>query len=126
VVQFGTLGVTSFLQIAHFAEAYELPVSIIGQPGSCMAHAAAAAPNHLAQEMKDLKPAAGVTIDNRVIDGFIEMGESPGWGFTIDEDAIAEMQANPPATKSTGMPGSRRKGAGLYIIPPEPGETGLY
>jgi hypothetical protein len=54
------------------------------------------------------------------------MGESPGWGFAIDEKAIAEMQANPPATKGTGMPGSRRKGAGLYIIPPEPGETGLY
>ncbi len=126
VVQFGTLGVTSFFQIAHLAEAYELPVSIIGQPGSCMAHAAAAANNHLAQEMKDLVPATGVSIDNKVVDGYIEMGESPGWGFTIDEQAIAAIQASPPTTKNGNMPGSRRKGAGLYIIPPKPGETGLY
>ncbi|MGA0275181.1 MAG: mandelate racemase/muconate lactonizing enzyme family protein [Dehalococcoidia bacterium] len=126
VVQFGTLGVTSFLQIAHFAEAYELPISIIGSPGSCMAHAAAAAPNHLAQEVKDLTPPTGVSIDNDIVDGFIEMGDAPGLGFTVDEDAIAEMNANPLKTKGSGMPGSRRKGAGLYIIPPEPGETGLY
>ena len=53
------------------------------------------------------------------------MGESPGWGFTIDEAVITEMQANPPVPKP-GIRGTRRKGAGLYIIPPEPGETGLY
>jgi L-alanine-DL-glutamate epimerase-like enolase superfamily enzyme len=126
VVQFGTLGVTSFLQIAHFAEAYELPVSIIGSPGRPMSHAAAAAPNHLAQEVKDLTPPTGVSIDNKIVDGFIEMGEAPGWGYTIDEEAIAKMQSNPLVSKGSGLPGSRRKGAGLYIIPPEPGETGLY
>ena len=126
VVQFGTLGVTSFFQVAHLAEAYELPVSIIGAPGSGMAHAAAAAPNHLAQEVKDLTPPTGVTIDNRIVDGYIEIGEAPGWGYSIDEDAISRMQANPPVSKGTGMPGSRRKGAGLFIIPPKPGETGLY
>ncbi len=116
----------SFFQVAHLAEAYELPVSIIGAPGSGMAHAAAAAPNHLAQEVKDLTPPTGVTIDNRIVDGYIEMGESPGWGYSIDEDAISKMQANPPVSKGPGMPGSRRKGAGLFIIPPKPGETGLY
>ena len=125
-MQFGTLGVTSFLQIAHFAEAYELPVSIIGSPGSPMSHAAAAAPNHLAQEVKDLTPPTGVSIDNKTVDGFIEMGESPRWGYTIDEEAIAKMQTNPLVSKGSGLPDSRRKGAGLYIIPPEPGETGLY
>lgn len=125
VVQFGTLGVYSYLQVAHFAEAYELPVSVIGAPGSAMAHVAAAMPNHMMMEVKDLTPPPGLSIGNRFEDGFIVMGDSPGWGWTVDEDEIARLQANPPESAHDGSPKGRREGAGLYVIPPRPGETGL-
>lgn len=125
VVQFGTLGVYSYLQVAHFAEAYELPVSVIGSPGSPMAHVAAAMPNHLMMEVKDLAPPPGLKIDLKLEDGFIVLGDSPGWGWTLDEDEISRLQADPPVSAGTGMPKARREGAGLYVIPPGPGETGL-
>jgi L-alanine-DL-glutamate epimerase-like enolase superfamily enzyme len=125
VVQFGTLGVTSYFQVAHFAEAYELPVSVIGAPGSAMAHVAAALPNHLMMEVKDLAPPPGVKIDNRFEDGFIVIGDSPGWGITVDEQEVARLQAKAKPMGAAGFPKGRRKGAGLYVIPPHPGETGL-
>ena len=90
-----------------------------------MAHVAAAMPNHLMMEVKDLAPPPGLKNDLHFEDGFIVLGDAPGWGWTVDEAEIERLQANPPATSGTGFPNPRRDGAGLYVIPPRPGETGL-
>lgn len=127
VVQFGSGGNSGFTgaqQIAHLAYGFELPVSVIGGPGHVMAHLAAALPNHSMQEVKDLTPPPCWQIDNRIEDGWIVLGNSPGLGITVDEAKLAEMQANPPVPKPHESPYRRRPGAGLYDNPPLPGEAG--
>jgi L-alanine-DL-glutamate epimerase-like enolase superfamily enzyme len=123
VVQFGSgAGITVPMQIAHFAMAYELPVSVIGAPGNLVAHAAAAMPNHIMQEVKDLVPPPCVTVDNHIEDGFIVLGNEPGSGLKVDEKKLKELQGRSDAAKSPFVPKARRRGAGLIVVPPEPGE----
>ena len=125
IVQFGgRLGITGAMQLAHTAYLFELSVSIIGAPGNHMAHAAAAMPNHMMQEVKDLGPPEGLTIDNHIEDGYIILGDSPGIGFTADEARLKELAAAPaPVSDCGAMPFPRREGAGLYEVPPTPDEV---
>ncbi len=120
IVQFGgRLGITGALQLANMAYAFELPVSIIGGPGNLMAHAGAAMPNHMMQEVKDFGPPPCMTVDNHIENGFIHLGETPGLGITVDDAKLAEM-ADAPAPPDDGvkLPFPRREGAGLYEVPP--------
>jgi L-alanine-DL-glutamate epimerase-like enolase superfamily enzyme len=118
----GTTGITGAMQVAHMAAGFELPVAMMNCPGDFMAHLAAALPNHSMMEVVDCGREPCFTIDTWVEDGFIHIGETPGLGITIDEEALARIEVERP-TPRPGMPFPRREGAGLYIVPPAPGEV---
>ena len=86
-------GVTHFLRVAALAHAYDLPVSPIGTTPIGLLHAATAVPNHMATELQDLTPPAGLSMDVRVEDGRFVLGDSPGLGLSVDEEAIALIEA---------------------------------
>ncbi|WP_255948202.1 mandelate racemase/muconate lactonizing enzyme family protein [Streptomyces odontomachi] len=92
VVQTGSVwGVTHFLRVALFAHGHDLPVSPAGYGANPLAHAAAAAPNHLVTEVLDVSPPTGLTVDQVIADGGIVLGDTPGLGITVDEAAIARL-----------------------------------
>ncbi len=117
----GTTGVTGAMQVAQMAAGFELPVAMMNCPGDYMAHVAAAMPNHLMMEVVDPGREPCFTVDTHISDGYIHVGNAPGFGITIDEDKLAaiEVKDNRPAP-----PGAwgRRTGAGLYIVPESPEE----
>lgn len=112
----GTTGITGAMQIAHAAAAFELPVSMMNCPANFMAHLAAALPNHMMMEVVDPGREPCFTFDNRIEDGFIVLGDSPGLGITVDEEKLAQLQTPiPPRPGSDPQPFPRREGAGLWI-----------
>jgi L-alanine-DL-glutamate epimerase-like enolase superfamily enzyme len=89
IVQTGVMwGITHFLRVAALAHAHDLPVSPVGTTPLPLLHAATAVPNHIASELQDLSPPVGLTLDVHVDDGAFVLGDSPGLGIRIDEDAI--------------------------------------
>jgi L-alanine-DL-glutamate epimerase-like enolase superfamily enzyme len=118
----GHSGVTGCRQIANFALAFGLPVSMMNSQANFMAHVAAALPNHAGMEVVDPGREHCLKFDNHIEDGFIVLGESPGLGIEVDEKVLADLQANPPEGKGT-FPLSRREGAGRYIVPPTADEV---
>jgi hypothetical protein len=90
-----------------------------------VAHAAAAAPNHLSAEVQDLGAPFGVTVDQEYADGGIVLGDQGGAGIQIDETLIRDAnpqgnwreEAGPPVrparaglamTAQDGLPASAR------------------
>ena len=89
VVQTGAgWGVTHFLRVAALAHAHDLPVSPIGTTPVGLLHAATSVPNHLVSELQDLRPPAGLSIDLHIEDGAFVLGDSPGLGLRVDEEAV--------------------------------------
>ena len=84
-------GVTHFLRVAALAHAHDLPVSPIGNTPVGLLHAATSVPNHIASELQDLQPPVGVTVDLHIEDGAFVLGDSPGLGIRVDEDAIRAL-----------------------------------
>jgi len=82
-------GITHFLRVATLAHAHDLPVSPIGTTPVGLLHAATSVPNHLVSELQDLRPPQGVSVDLHVEDGAYVLGDTPGLGVRIDEEAIA-------------------------------------
>ena len=121
-VSTATTGFTGCRQVANLCYAYELPVSMMNCQANYMAHLAAALPNHLAMEVVDPGREHCLRFDNAIEDGFIVLGDEPGLGIEVDEDALRQLQSNPPARKSN-FPFARREGAGLYVKGPEEGEV---
>lgn len=90
VVQTGSCwGITHFLRAASLAHAFDLPVSPVGYDANPVAVAAAAVPNHLVTEIQDLTPPVGIRADQSIEDGGIVLGDEPGNGLSVDEDAVA-------------------------------------
>jgi len=118
----GHSGVTGCRQVANLAQAYALPVSMMNCQANFMAHVAAALPNHIGMEVVDPGREQCLKFDNHIEDGYIVLGNEPGFGITVDEPALAALQANPPKGRGT-FPLSRRAGAGRYIVPLRPGEV---
>ncbi|MFB2580577.1 mandelate racemase/muconate lactonizing enzyme family protein [Herbiconiux sp. P15] len=115
VVQAGMVwGITHFLRVSAVAHARELPVSPVGYNGNPVAHAAAAVPNHLATEVQDLGWPVGLTIDQTITDGGIELGDTPGLGITVDLEMIASLSATPGWRVPAG-PHVRPERAGLRL-----------
>ena len=112
-------GITGGLQVADLAYAYEIPVSVMNCPGSFMAHFAAALPNHIWMEVFNAGRTAGMTVDTRIEDGWIILGDTPGLGIVFDEEALAQMAVADQSANDTGLPAGRRQGAGLYEVAPE-------
>lgn len=108
-------GVTHFLRVAALAHAHDLPVSPIGTTPVGLLHAATCVPNHIASELQDLVPPAGLRLDLTVEDGAFVLGDSPGLGISLDEETIAAIDRRhgvPP----TG-PHVRPAGAGHRLVP---------
>lgn len=82
-------GVTHFLRVAALAHAHDLPISPIGTTPAGLLHAATSVPNHLVSELQDLQPPVGVSVDLCVEDGAYVLGDSPGLGVRVDEEAVA-------------------------------------
>ena len=118
----GHSGVTGCRQIANMAHAFGLPVSMMNSQANYMAQVAAALPNHSMMEVVDPGREHCLNFDHYIDDGFIILSDAPGFGIEIDEKILKELQANPPSGKAS-FPFPRREGAGLYIVPPEPGEV---
>lgn len=117
IVQVGCVwGVTHSLRVAHAAHSRDLPISPVGLTANpAVAHAAAAVPNHLSTEVQDLGSPFGISIDQQFIDGGIVLGDIPGNGVTIDEDAIAANQRTSSGTTSAA-PHVRSHRAGLHLV----------
>jgi L-alanine-DL-glutamate epimerase-like enolase superfamily enzyme len=118
----GQSGVTGLRQIAHMAQVHGIEVSMMNAQANYMAQVAAALPNHGMMEVVDPGREHCLRWDNRIEDGFIVLGDAPGFGIEVDEAKLRALQANPPAGKGK-FPFPRREGAGLYVVPPAPGEV---
>jgi L-alanine-DL-glutamate epimerase-like enolase superfamily enzyme len=118
-VSTGHSGVTGCRQIAHLAQVYELPVSMMNCQANFMAQVAAALPNHSMMEVVDPGREHCLKFASRIEDGYIVLGEEPGFGIEIDAAKLAALQANPPTGKGR-FPFPRRAGAGRYLVPPDP------
>jgi L-alanine-DL-glutamate epimerase-like enolase superfamily enzyme len=118
----GQSGVTGLRQIAHMAHAHGLEVSMMNAQADYMAQIAAALPNHNMMEVVDPGREHCLKWDSHIEDGFIVLGDAPGFGIEVDETKLRALQANPPTGKGR-FPFPRREGAGRYIVPPAPGEV---
>ena len=121
-VSTATTGFTGCRQVANMCYAYELPVSMMNCQANFMAHLAAALPNHLSMEVVDPGREQCLNFDNAIEDGFIVLGDKPGLGIEVDEEALRQLQVHPQQRKSN-FPFARREGAGLYVKEPEVGEV---
>jgi L-alanine-DL-glutamate epimerase-like enolase superfamily enzyme len=127
VVQIAAVwGVTHFLRVSALANAHDLPVSPIGNTPVALLHAATSVPNHIASELQDLQPPVGVFTNVSIEDGAFILGDSPGLGIEIDENAIALCRRQPP-TDAGGGPNVRPERAGRHLLVADraPVATGL-
>ena len=112
----GTTGITGAMQVAQACAVLELPVAMMNCPGHFMAHLAAALPNHMMMEVLLLDREPCFSVDNRIEEGFIVLGEAPGLGITVDEARLAALaEPLPAAPWQDPQPFPRREGAGLWI-----------
>jgi L-alanine-DL-glutamate epimerase-like enolase superfamily enzyme len=112
-------GVTHFLRVAVLAHAHDLPVSPIGTSPIGLLHAAASVPNHLVSELQDLTPPLGVTLDLHIADGAYILGDRPGLGIHLDEEAItAASPLVPPSTSGGSHIRPERAGHRLHAAEP--------
>jgi L-alanine-DL-glutamate epimerase-like enolase superfamily enzyme len=121
IVQVGsnTSGITGAMQVADMAYGFELPVALMNCPGNFMAHLAAALPNHSMMEVVQAGREVCFTVDTRIEDGYIVLGETPGLGMVFDEEKLASLEVETLTPGITLGSWGRRRGAGLFIVPPE-------
>lgn len=108
-------GITGPMKIAALAYAHETPVTLMNCAANYMGHLAATLPNHIMMEVLDNGRDAVLTHTHPVIDGWIELNDEPGLGFTFDEEALAAHAVEGPGQR---FGWGRRRGAGLYLVPP--------
>ncbi|QKW10372.1 mandelate racemase/muconate lactonizing enzyme family protein [Streptomyces sp. NA04227] len=89
IVQTGSIwGITHFLRVAALAHSVDLPISPVGYNANPLCHAAAVVPNHMAVEIQDLGFPQGISADQTFEDGRVVLGDSPGLGLVVDEEAV--------------------------------------
>ncbi len=116
---YGMGGITCALQIADAAYGHDLPVTLGGSPGMIHAHLASVMPNFMTMEIVDPEPKDGVfTTDIRIENGWAFPGDRPGIGLIIDYDALENQRVDVVPSGAGPSPLGRRKGAGLYEVPP--------
>ncbi|WDZ82874.1 mandelate racemase/muconate lactonizing enzyme family protein [Micromonospora cathayae] len=108
-------GVTHFLRVSALAHAHDLPVSPIGNSPVGLLHAATSVPNHLTSELQDLHPPVGVTVDLHVEEGAFVLGDSPGLGVRVDEEAV-RASARRPGPQTADGPNVRPERAGHRLL----------
>ena len=115
----GHSGLTGCRQIANMAFAYELPVTMMNCQANFMAHLAAALPNHMMMEVVDPGREQCIEFNHTIEDGFIQLSDAPGLGISVNEDALRQLQDNPPEPERRRRnPFPRREGAGRFVVPP--------
>lgn len=121
VVQVGsnTSGITGAMQVADMAYGFELPVALMNCPGNFMAHLAAALPNHLMMEVVEAGREVCFSTDQRIEDGYIVLGDSPGLGWVFDEEKLKALEVESLTPGVTLGSWGRRRGGGLYVVPPD-------
>ncbi len=128
VIQIGTNagGITGGLMVADLAYAFEIPIAVMNSPGTFMAHFAAVLPNHIWIEVLNAGRTTGMSVDARIEDGWVVLGDTPGIGMVFDEAEMERLAIEETAAMRTGLPAGRRRGAGLYEVgPDEPAELEL-
>lgn len=91
----GSSGVTGCLEVASVARAHQVALTFGFSPGNIMAHAAAASGNCMMMEVVGgIEPC--FTVDNRIEDGYIVLGDTPGLGLTFDETRLDELVKGAP------------------------------
>lgn len=108
-------GVTHFLRVAMLAHAHDLPVSPIGTTPIALLHAAASVPNLMTSELQDLDPPIGLSLDLHIEGGEFVLGDAPGIGVCVDEEAIAASPLR-PATSPADSPSVRPEYAGRRLL----------
>lgn len=121
VVQVGsnTSGISGARQVAEVASAFERPVAMMNSPGNVMAHLAAALPNHQMLELAEMGWEQVLEIDQRLEDGWLILGDTPGHGLEFKREALAGFRVDQVSPAAQPSPTGRRRGAGLYAVPPE-------
>lgn len=115
----GNSGITGALQIADLAYAFEIPVTMMNCPGNVMAHLAAALPNHWMMEVVGAgREKVFKTVDNRIEDGWIVLGDRPGLGVELDEAVLERSTGEIPTSGSRATLWGRRRGAALFEVGP--------
>ena len=115
----GHSGLTGCRQVANMAFAYELPVTMMNCQANFMAHLAAALPNHMMMEVVDPGREQCIEFNHTIEDGFIRLSDAPGLGISVNEDALRQLQDNPPEPERMRRnPFPRREGAGRFVVPP--------
>jgi L-alanine-DL-glutamate epimerase-like enolase superfamily enzyme len=108
-------GVTHFLRVSALAHAHDLPVSPIGSTPLALVHAATAVPNHLVSELQDLEPPLGMSMNVHVEDGGFVLGDTPGVGIEVDEEAVTGP-VPPQAARTAEGPTVRPEHAGRRLL----------
>ena len=111
-------GITGAQQIAHLAHGFEIPVSMMNCPANFMAQLGAVLPNHYMMEVFDNGRDAALTHSHPIEDGWIVLNDEPGLGFTFDQDKLDEYAVGRPSPTAKSSPWGRRKGAGMFLVPP--------
>ena len=114
-VGIGTTGITGLMKVADLAYGFELPVSMMNCPVNFMAPAAAAIPNHMMMEVVDERDAGILSIDSTIEDGYIVLGDAPGLGLAVDEEALERLSKDTPQT-AEAITAGRRRGAALVEV----------
>ena len=109
-----TCGITGALVVADMVYGIERPVSVMNSPGSFMAHAAAAMPNHTMLEVLGAGRDALFDIDIRIEDGWLVLGERPGLGIEFDSGLLSAHTVEQASPEASASPWGRRPGAALY------------
>jgi L-alanine-DL-glutamate epimerase-like enolase superfamily enzyme len=125
-VSAGMTGITCALQIANVAYGFELPVTLGGSPGSMHAQIAPAMPNVMAMEVIEPVPPDDIyTSDVTFEDGWAIPGSKPGIGIEINREALERATVTTVTSMAGPSPFGRRRGAGLYEVPPTPEERAV-
>jgi hypothetical protein len=108
-------GVTHFLRVCALANAYDLPVSPIGNTPVALLHAATSAPNHIASELQNLQPPVGVSIELSIEDGAFVLGDSRVSASRSTRTRSRRPQCARTPTPAT-VPNVRPERAGRYLL----------
>jgi len=112
----GASGITGAMKLAALAYAYETPVTMMNCAANYMAHLAATLPNHIMMEVLDNGRDAVLTHTHPIVDGWIELNDEPGLGFTFDQEKLKECAVEGPGSR---FGWGRRTGAGMYLVGPD-------
>jgi L-alanine-DL-glutamate epimerase-like enolase superfamily enzyme len=121
----GMTGITGALQIADAAYGFEYPVTVGGSAGNFQAHLAAPLPHHMMMEVQHYEPNPVLRTTVRVEDGWLVCGDDPGNGLSFDRDALRKHTVEKLSPGSGPSPFGRRRGAGLYEVPPTAEEIAM-